>query len=261
MLFAAVMVISSFLCFSAIMKILKDIMELRDNPCKYSFFTVMITNMWDTVLCIVCFIYAFKDQVKLVWLRNRLCYLSSQHFFYACSSLIFSQGWWSSYSKTSLTTTSISEGCCAVSIYSTMVASSAFIPFLCWLTSIGSSSLEWAVCCFHKFTPMVSLISDLTSLLHIISNIYLVDSSLLYLHKHVALSQSEPVQYLRLTAWLHPLRALHTSHWHSGTIVDIQFGLLFAQQLYGNKKVMPSFLLEPVFDYKLEEEFNIEEGG
>lgn len=66
MLFAAVMVISSFLCFSAIMKILKDIMELRDNPCKYSFFTVMITNMWDTVLCIVCFIYAFKDQVKLV---------------------------------------------------------------------------------------------------------------------------------------------------------------------------------------------------
>lgn len=40
----------------------------------------------------------------------------------------------------------------------------------------------------------------------------------------------------------------------------MQYGLIFTQRLYGNKKVIPRFLLEPVFDYKLEEEFNIEEG-
>lgn len=39
-----------------------------------------------------------------------------------------------------------------------------------------------------------------------------------------------------------------------------QLGLVYIQTLYGSKKVLPSFLLEPVFDYKLEEEFNIEEG-
>ena len=33
------------------------------------------------------------------------------------------------------------------------------------------------------------------------------------------------------------------------------------QKMYGSKKVLPSFLLEPVYDYFLQEELNLEEGA
>jgi hypothetical protein len=50
------------------------------------------------------------------------------------------------------------------------------------------------------------------------------------------------------------------SHWISGTSYIIQFGLLYIQKRYGSKKVIPRFMLEPVFNYKLED-INVEEGG
>ena len=39
-------------------------------------------------------------------------------------------------------------------------------------------------------------------------------------------------------------------------IIGIQLGLLRMQAIYGPKKVVPAFMLEPVFDYKFEEELN-----
>jgi len=63
LIFVGLMIFCSFMSFSSIMNILRSILELQDNPRKYSFVTVMLTNMWDTVLCIICFILAFKDQV------------------------------------------------------------------------------------------------------------------------------------------------------------------------------------------------------
>lgn len=63
LIFVGLMIFCSFMSFSSILTILRAILELQDNPRKYSFVTVMLTNMWDTVLCILCFILAFKDQV------------------------------------------------------------------------------------------------------------------------------------------------------------------------------------------------------
>lgn len=63
MVFAAIMLFCSYMSFSSLMSIIRGIFELQDNSRKYSFITIMLTNMWDTVLCIVCFSLAFKDQV------------------------------------------------------------------------------------------------------------------------------------------------------------------------------------------------------
>jgi hypothetical protein len=63
LIFVGLMIFSSFMSFSSILTILRAILELQDNPRKYSFVTVLLTNMWDTIICILCFILAFKDQV------------------------------------------------------------------------------------------------------------------------------------------------------------------------------------------------------
>jgi hypothetical protein len=65
--FVALMVFCSYMSFSSILTILRAVLELQDNPRRYSFLTVMLTNMWDTVLCILCFIMAFKDQFSLMF--------------------------------------------------------------------------------------------------------------------------------------------------------------------------------------------------
>lgn len=62
MIFAGVLFIVAFSSFSAIMKILRDLYELRDNPRNYSLVTICMTCMWDATLCIVAFMYAFSDQ-------------------------------------------------------------------------------------------------------------------------------------------------------------------------------------------------------
>ncbi len=67
-------------------------------------------------------------------------------------------------------------------------------------------------------------------------------------------------KYFSLIAWLHSSYYLFLSHWISGRSYIIQFGLLYIQQRYGSKKVIPRFMLEPVFNYKLED-INVEEGG
>lgn len=66
LIFAGVMFIVSYLPFSAVMRILRDIYEERDRASSYSLATLTITTMWDAVLCIVAFIYAFKDQVIVI---------------------------------------------------------------------------------------------------------------------------------------------------------------------------------------------------
>ena len=62
MLFAVVLFIVSYLPFDGIMKMIRAIVDLHDSPRNYSLLTIVMTSMWDTVLCLVAFIYAFKDQ-------------------------------------------------------------------------------------------------------------------------------------------------------------------------------------------------------
>ena len=75
MIFAAIMFIASYAPFSSIMTILKTLYDARDNPRNYSLITICLTSMWDSVLCLVCFIYAFKDQVYLSLDRKVSCCL------------------------------------------------------------------------------------------------------------------------------------------------------------------------------------------
>jgi len=69
-LFAMLMLVCSYLPFRAVLGILKSIYELPENSRKYSLVTIVLTNMWDTVLCILCFIFSFKDQVTPTLLSN-----------------------------------------------------------------------------------------------------------------------------------------------------------------------------------------------
>jgi hypothetical protein len=75
MIFAAVMFVASYAPFSSIMSILKSLYDARDNSSNYSLITVCVTSMWDAVLCLVAFIYAFKDQVRVLLYRKALCCL------------------------------------------------------------------------------------------------------------------------------------------------------------------------------------------
>ena len=64
--FAIMLFFVSYLQFSAIMEILKKIIEGDESPSRYSFFTIMITTMWDAVLCIVSFVFAFDNEENLI---------------------------------------------------------------------------------------------------------------------------------------------------------------------------------------------------
>lgn len=75
MIFAAIMFVASYAPFSSIMNILKTLYDARDNASNYSLITICVTSMWDAVLCLVAFIYAFKDQVRLLLDRKVSCYL------------------------------------------------------------------------------------------------------------------------------------------------------------------------------------------
>jgi len=141
LIFVGLMIFCSFMSFSSIMNILRSILELQDNPRKYSFVTVMLTNMWDTVLCIICFILAFKDQV-LVHLFSFLWCSSSCLLFYTawCSPTSNLDFLWS-FSRVTWTTTPILEWQYANSICCTMAVYLPFIPYSSSLTSTGYSSL------------------------------------------------------------------------------------------------------------------------
>jgi hypothetical protein len=89
MFFAAVMIIASYAPFSSIMTILKGLYDARDSPRNYSLITICLTSMWDAVLCLVSFTYAFKDQVYLFLDRKVSCYLSCLLFYCVFFSQIF----------------------------------------------------------------------------------------------------------------------------------------------------------------------------
>lgn len=61
-IFAVLLFVISYLQFSAIMEILRSVIEGNESASHYSFLTVMIATMWDAVLCIVAFVCAFDNE-------------------------------------------------------------------------------------------------------------------------------------------------------------------------------------------------------
>jgi hypothetical protein len=88
MIFAVVMFVASYCPFSASMTILRNLYDLNDNSKNYSLTTICLTTMWDTVLCLVAFIFAFKDQVCALILRKVSFFSLCLPFCCAYSSLI-----------------------------------------------------------------------------------------------------------------------------------------------------------------------------
>lgn len=60
-IFALVLFTISYMQFSAIMSILKSILEGEDQSINYSIITAIIAMMWDAALCLVAFIEAFRN--------------------------------------------------------------------------------------------------------------------------------------------------------------------------------------------------------
>lgn len=75
--FAVVMFLVSVGPFSALMEMLRNLYELRDNAQNYSLATVCLSCMWDCTLCVVAFVFAFRDQVLLPPRRTASCSSSS----------------------------------------------------------------------------------------------------------------------------------------------------------------------------------------
>jgi hypothetical protein len=62
-----------------------------------------------------------------------------------------------------------------------------------------------------------------------------------------------PWKYLYAAARLCAHGNLSYPHLIASKQSYIQYGLLVVQKMYGSKKVLPGFLLEPVYDYFLHE--------
>jgi hypothetical protein len=73
LLFAVVMFLVSVGPFSALMEMLRNLYEVRDNAQNYSLMTVCLSCMWDCTLCVVAFVFAFRDQVLFPQLRKVSC--------------------------------------------------------------------------------------------------------------------------------------------------------------------------------------------
>jgi hypothetical protein len=89
-IFAVVMMLVAYLPFSATMRILKSLYDGTENPKHYSLLTVCVTSMWDTVLCLIAFVYAFEDQVFESQFRKALFCSLCLHFFWGFFSPIYS---------------------------------------------------------------------------------------------------------------------------------------------------------------------------
>ena len=162
LIFVVLMIFSSCTSFSSILTILRAVIELQDNPRRYSFFTVMMTNMWDTTLCLLCFILAFKDQVSVNLCSFPWCFTSFLPLSTVFSSQIFNRGsFWVSINH-SWKMMLISEEHSASSICTIMAVFLPYILFSYWPTSTGFSSSWWAASFFLRSMPTGSIITDLT---------------------------------------------------------------------------------------------------
>jgi hypothetical protein len=64
--FAVLLFGISYLEFTAIMEMLRSVIEGRENPSTFSFSTMLFATMWDSVICIVAFVCAFDNEENLI---------------------------------------------------------------------------------------------------------------------------------------------------------------------------------------------------
>lgn len=62
-----------------------------------------------------------------------------------------------------------------------------------------------------------------------------------------------PPERILLQAWLFSWSYLSRHYFLPSKCEIMQFILLYIQKIYGSKKIIPTFLLDPVFNYQLEE--------
>jgi hypothetical protein len=64
--FAVVTFVVSYMPFVGVLSMLKGIYNGSINPLNISLWTVTMSTMWDSVVCVLAFKLAFEDQVILL---------------------------------------------------------------------------------------------------------------------------------------------------------------------------------------------------
>jgi hypothetical protein len=59
--FAFLVFIVSYFTFNSVLQILRHIIEGSESAQKYSLMSVLTGTLWDSILCLVCFIQAFEN--------------------------------------------------------------------------------------------------------------------------------------------------------------------------------------------------------
>ena len=62
----------SYFTFNAVLKILRLVIEGSESAERYSLVSVLVATLWDSILCLVCFIQAFANEVSDFLIQENL---------------------------------------------------------------------------------------------------------------------------------------------------------------------------------------------
>lgn len=74
-IFALFLIALSLFQFSAIIQMIKAVLEGSEDPSNYSVLTMLMATSWDAVVCVIAFVSAFKNEVNCYLFQENLVLL------------------------------------------------------------------------------------------------------------------------------------------------------------------------------------------